>query len=148
MITYHDKIEHYATIADRPAASNYGVGQCLVANVTYVSDGAAWTSETAAAITAPLEGFSASAGTVGATDSILAAFNKLVANVALKATNLLTGFVSGAGTVAATDTVLQAINKLDGNVALKADASTVSVTYTTITSITITNGVVTAIVGS
>ena len=113
MITYHDKLENYISLADRPAAAVYGVGKCLAAGVEYISNGTTWSSDAVEAIAAPL-----------------------------------TGFTSGVGTVAATDTVLEAINKLDGNVALKADASDVSVTYTTITSITIVNGVVTAIVGS
>lgn len=63
----------------------------------------------------PITGFVSGAGTVGATDTILQAIDKLDGNTNLKALNLLTGYVSGAGTVAATDTVLQGVNKLNGN---------------------------------
>jgi len=80
-----------------------------------------------------LTGFSASAGTVAASDTILQAFNKLVGNVGLKldisaltdaavTSKVLTGFSAGAGTVAATDTILSAFNKLDGNIATKQAA--------------------------
>jgi hypothetical protein len=92
---------------------------------------------TDAAVTGKLlTGFVAGVGTsaVLATDSILAAFQKLqgsvadaksVADAALPSASftdaavtgkLLTGFTSGAGVVAATDTILDAIEKLDGNV--------------------------------
>lgn len=75
---------------------------------------------TADVMDSPLTGFVSGAGTVGATDTLLAAINKIVGNITLRALSLLTGFVSGAGTVAATDTVVQGISKLDGNVALRA----------------------------
>jgi CBS domain-containing protein len=102
---------------------------------------------TDAAVTGKLlTGFVAGVGTsaVLATDSILAAFQKLqgsvadaksVADAALPSASftdaavtgkLLTGFVSGAGTVAATDTILDAIEKLDGNVvSLQSDGLSV-----------------------
>jgi len=122
MITYHNKTEYYTNLADRPGAPTYGVGSCFVGAVEYLSDGATWaaaaTVDTGAG--ALLTGFSASAGAVAATDSILIGFNKVVANVALRALNLITGYTSGAGVIAATDTVLQAIQKLDGNIALRA----------------------------
>lgn len=86
-----------------------------------------------------LTGFVSGAGTVAATDTILQAFNKIVGNVALKATNLLTGFVSGSGTVAATDTVLQGINKLDGNIGLKANAANSVLTGVTSTQAVVRN---------
>lgn len=84
-----------------------------------------------------LTNFLAAGGTIAATDTILEALNKIVANAtastatadaALPAASftsiavtskVLTNFLSGAGAVAATDTILQAINKLDGNVATK-----------------------------
>jgi len=122
MITYHNKTEYYTNLADRPGAPTYGVGSCFVGAVEYLSDGATWaaaaTVDTGAG--ALLTGFSASAGAVAATDSILIGFNKVVANVALRALNLITGYISGAGVIAATDTVLQAIQKIDGNIALRA----------------------------
>jgi len=185
MITYHNKTEYYTNLADRPDAPAYGVGSCFVGAVEYLSDGATWAAAATvdAGAGALLTGFSASAGAVAATDTILVGFNKVVANVALRALNLLTGYTSGAGAVAATDTVLQGIQKLNGNialkapsvltdvtnvagevlatdtvtvgigkiignVALKADASAISGTYTAFTSLTITNGVITAITGT
>jgi hypothetical protein len=84
-----------------------------------------------------LTGFTSGAGTVAATDTILAAMNKLDGNVALKmataaftdaavTAKLLTGYAKGAGTVAATDSILAAIQKRDGN----AMASVATVTRT------------------
>jgi len=150
MITYHGKTEYYNSLADRPLAPVFGIGSCFVGSTEYLSNAATWTAayvaDTGAA--ALITGFTGVAGTVAATDSIVGAFNKVVGNIALRALDLLTGYVSGAGVVAATDTVLQAINKLNGNTALKANASAINVTYTTISSITITNGVVTAITGA
>jgi hypothetical protein len=88
----------------------------------------------ARAIAAPLTGYSASAGVIAATDSVLVGIQKLAGNLAglvttnvAEGTNLyytnargigstLTGYVSGAGTVAAADTVLSAIQKLNGNI--------------------------------
>lgn len=88
-----------------------------------------------------LTGYSSSAGTVAATDTILQGINKLngnavniksTADAALPASSftdsavtgkLITGFSSGSGTVADTDTILQAINKLDGNVGTKLASS-------------------------
>lgn len=89
-----------------------------------------------------LTGYVSGAGTVAATDTLLAAIQKLNGNDATNAnltgevtsvgnattlTNaaaigkVLTGYVSGAGTVAATDTILQAIQKLNGNDATNAN---------------------------
>lgn len=80
-----------------------------------------------------LTGYSSSAGTVAASDTILVGFNKLNGNQVLsKATadaalpsasftaaavtgKAITGYVSGAGTISAADTILTAINKLNGN---------------------------------
>lgn len=82
----------------------------------------------ASVIATAITGFVSGAGTVGATDTILQAFNKVSGNLQNRAViaNLLTGYVSGAGTVAATDTILQAVNKLNGNQVLSkatADAA-------------------------
>jgi hypothetical protein len=99
-------------------------------------------SFTDAAVTSKLiTGFSASAGAVVATDSILVALNKIdgnvagtvaVANAALPSASftdsavtskLITGFSSSAGAVAATDSILVALNKLDGNIAAAVSGS-------------------------
>jgi len=156
MITYHNKTEYYTNLADRPGAPTYGVGSCFVGAVEYLSDGATWaaaaTVDTGAG--ALLTGFSASAGAVAATDSILIGFNKVVANVALRALNLITGYISGAGVIAATDTVLQAIQKLDGNIALKQTTMNVATAdyYVAVTSegvattkLTFVNGLLTQV---
>ena len=75
------------------------------------------TLDNAAVIAKLLTGFTAGAGTLAATDSILAAIQKLAGNTQNLTVigNLLTGFTSGAGTLAATDSILQAIQKLSGN---------------------------------
>lgn len=119
MITVNFTHPIYTSLADRPSAAVFGAGSCTVAGVVYTSDGSSWND----------------ASTPAVSDAEVTG-------------SLITGFTSGAGTVAATDTVLEAIEKLDGNVALKADASAISTTLTTITSITIVNGVITAITGT
>ena len=118
MITVNFTTPVYISLADRPSAPVFGMGTCIAAGVLYSSDGVTWTDASSPAEAVDVAG------------------------------TPLTGFTAEAGTVAATDTVLEAIEKLDGNVALKADASAVSGTFTAITSITITNGVVTAISGT
>ncbi len=98
-----------------------------------------------------LTNYSSAAGTVGASDTILQAINKLNGNQVLsKATadaalpsasftsaavtsKLITGYSSGAGPVAATDTILEAIDKLNGNQVLSkatADAALPSASFT------------------
>ena len=133
MITYHNKIEYYGTMAERPDAAVFGVGQCLVAGVEYTSNGVAWSGEATAAIGAPVTGLVTTAGAVSATDTVVGAIGKLVGNVALKADNIITGFTSSAGTVSNAQTVVQAISSLDGNIALRAARITPTFTGTAAT---------------
>ena len=133
MITYHNKIEYYGTMAERPDAAVFGVGQCLVAGVEYISNGVAWSGDAAAAIEAPVTGLVTTAGAVSATDTVVGAIGKLVGNVALKADNIITGFTSSAGTVSNAQTVVQAISSLDGNIALRAARITPTFTGTAAT---------------
>ena len=119
MITYNEQRHSYPDLANRPRADVFGVGECLVAGVSYTSDGSSWVATSTPTTT--------NAAIIGA---------------------VLTGYSSGAGTVAATDTILQAVNKLNGNIALKATANAVSGSFTTITAITVTNGIITAITGT
>jgi len=109
-----------------------------------IDNAGAITLSNAAVIAKVLTGFSAGAGVVADTDTILQGFNKVVGNIAalgapvtsltgeatgtgpgataVTLTNsavigkVLTGYTSGAGTVAATDNILQAIQKLNGNI--------------------------------
>lgn len=64
-----------------------------------------------------LTGFSAGAGTVSATDTILQGFNKLAGNTQNLPviSNVLTGYTSAPGTISASDSILSAIQKLNGN---------------------------------
>ena len=73
----------------------------------------------ARAIAAPLTGFTSGAGTLAATDTILAGIQKLDGNInAISTTSLALsgGYSASAGTVAAADTIEVAIQKLDGNI--------------------------------
>lgn len=66
-----------------------------------------------------LTGFSAGAGTVAATDTVLQAFNKLAGNTQNRAVtaNLLTGLAAGANTpIAAGDTILVALANLQAQI--------------------------------
>lgn len=76
-----------------------------------------WTIQTGNGITAVLTGFSAGAGTVAATDTVLQGFNKLAGNTQnlTVLANVLTAFSAGAGTVTSADTILQAAQKFQGN---------------------------------
>ncbi len=71
----------------------------------------------ASVIAKVLTAYSAGAGTVTSSDSILTAIQKVDANSsnATVIARLLTGYSAGAGTVAATDSILSAIQKVDGN---------------------------------
>ena len=101
----------------------------------------ATTLTNSAVIAKVLTGYTSGAGTVSATDTILAAIQKLNGNDATNAnltgeatsvgnattlTNsaviakVLTGYTAGAGTVTASDSILSAIQKNAGNDALKA----------------------------
>lgn len=79
-----------------------------------------WTAiTTSSAIAAALTGFSAGAGTVAASDTVLQGFNKLAGNTQNRAVtaNLLTGLAVGANsTILATDTVLEALAKLQAQI--------------------------------
>lgn len=133
MITYHNKTEYYGTMAERPDAAVFGVGQCLVAGVEYTSNGVVWSGDAAAAISASVTGLVTTAGTVSEADTVVGAIGKLVGNVALKADNIIAGFASSAGTVSNAQTVVQAISSLDGNIALKAARITPTFTGTAAT---------------
>ena len=123
------------------------------ANLTgeVTSTGNATTVTNSAVIDKVLTGYTKGAGTVAATDSILAAIQKLDANNETNAnltgevtstgnattvTNaaviakLLTGYTKGAGTVAATDSILAALQKLDANADLKAPLASPALTGT------------------
>lgn len=121
-------------------AGNVTTNANLTGDVTSV--GNATTLTNAPVIAKVLTGYVSGAGTVSATDSILAAIQKLNGNDATNAnltgdvtsvgnattlTNapviakVLTGYTSGAGTVAATDSILAAIQKLNGNDATNAN---------------------------
>ncbi len=46
MVTYHGPtVENYNTLADRPNADVYGVGQCMVNGEGYISDGIEWSPQ-------------------------------------------------------------------------------------------------------
>ncbi len=86
-----------------------------------IDNAGAVTLANSAVIAKVLTGFVAGAGAVAATDSILAAVQKLAGNSQNLAiiNNLLTGYVAGTqgavSALAATDSILAAIQKLDGN---------------------------------
>lgn len=75
-----------------------------------------------------LTGFVSGAGTISASDTTLAAIQKLSGDVQNKTvlTNVLTAFSSGAGAVTSADTVLGAFQKVVGNTQNKAILSFLS----------------------
>lgn len=86
----------------------------LITNPTWVIVGSS-----SPAIGQALTGFSASAGTVGAADTILQGFNKLAGNTQNRAVtaNLLTGLAAGANTpIVAGDTLLVALANLQAQI--------------------------------
>lgn len=82
----------------------------LITNPTWVATGSSSTGTL-------LTGFSAGAGTVAASDTVLQAFNKLAGNTQNLTVigNLLTAFSAGAGTVSSSDSILGALQKVVGN---------------------------------
>ncbi len=73
----------------------------------------------AAGLATPITGFSAGAGVLSATDTILQAFNKLAGNMQNRAVtaNLLTGLAAGSNAaIASTDTILEALAKLQAQI--------------------------------
>lgn len=130
-------------------AGNVTTNANLTGDVT--SSGNATTLTNAPVIAKVLTGYVSGAGVVAATDSILAAIQKLNGNDATNAnltgdvtsvgnattlTNapviakVLTGYVSGAGTISATDSILAAFQKINGNDLLKAPLASPALTGT------------------
>lgn len=80
----------------------------------------------ALAPTQVLTGFSAGAGTVVGTDTVIGALQKIVGNDQNLPviSNLLTGYSASGGTVASSDSILGAMQKVGGNIAAHQANST------------------------
>jgi len=92
VIIVNADVDPAAAIAESKLALNYpttpgiGVTDGDKGDVTISIAGTVWNINNASVIVKLLTDFSASAGTVSATDSILSAFQKIVGNIALKLT--------------------------------------------------------------